>query len=185
MRIENLLQGETIKITALNRVDAGVMKRWYEDVAFLRLENSMAAIPKTEEEIQRRIDAANESADEIGLAIRLIESEELIGTISFSEIEWSNQVSELGIGIGDRNNWRKGYGFEAMTIAMDFAFNELQMHRLQLTVLDYNLAAIALYEKCQFKREGVHREFFHRDGRRRDMYLYGLLRSEWKSEDGE
>ena len=44
----------------------------------------------------------------------------------------------------------------------------------------YNERAIALYEKLGFQREGVHREHLQRDGRRYDMYLYGLLRSEWE-----
>ena len=43
-----------------------------------------------------------------------------------------------------------------------------------------NERAIALYEKAGFRREGVFREFGQRDGRRYDMYLYGLLRPEWE-----
>jgi RimJ/RimL family protein N-acetyltransferase len=46
-------------------------------------------------------------------------------------------------------------------------------------VFSYNESAIALYEALGFTREGVYREHLERDGRRHDMYLYGLLRSEW------
>jgi RimJ/RimL family protein N-acetyltransferase len=59
--------------------------------------------------------------------------------------------------------------------------DELNLHRVQLTVFSYNERAIALYEKLGFQREGVYREFIQRDGRRYDMYLYGLLRREWKA----
>ncbi len=52
---------------------------------------------------------------------------------------------------------------------------------MQLTVFSYNTRAIALYEKLGFQREGVYREFIQRDGARYDMYLYGLLRCEWKA----
>jgi RimJ/RimL family protein N-acetyltransferase len=52
---------------------------------------------------------------------------------------------------------------------------------VQLTVFSYNLRAIALYEKIGFKREGVYRECLHRDGRRHDMILYGILRPEWEA----
>jgi RimJ/RimL family protein N-acetyltransferase len=83
------------------------------------------------------------------------------------------------MGFGDRQNWGKGYGTEAMRLALNFAFNELNLHRVQLSVFDYNERAIALYEKMGFVREGVYREYLQRDGKRYDMYLYGLLRREW------
>jgi len=66
-----------------------------------------------------------------------------------------------------------------MTLLLDYAFGELNLHRVQLTVFEYNERAIALYEKLGFRREGVYREFMQREGRRYGMYLYGLLHSEW------
>ena len=68
-----------------------------------------------------------------------------------------------------------------MRLALKFAFDELNLHRVQLTVFAYNDRAIALYEKLGFQREGTFREFLHRDGARYDMYLYGLLRREWEA----
>ncbi len=66
-----------------------------------------------------------------------------------------------------------------MELALRFAFNELNLYRVQLTVFSYNERAINLYEKLGFQREGVFREHIQRDGRRHDMILYGLLRQEW------
>jgi RimJ/RimL family protein N-acetyltransferase len=57
----------------------------------------------------------------------------------------------------------------------------MNLHRLQLTVLDYNARAIAMYERLGFQREGTYRELGLRDGRRYDMHLYGLLRPEWEA----
>jgi RimJ/RimL family protein N-acetyltransferase len=62
---------------------------------------------------------------------------------------------------------------------LDFAFRELNLHRVQLTVFAYNTAALALYEKLGFTREGIHREALHREGQRYDMILFGILRREW------
>ena len=87
---------------------------------------------------------------------------------------------ELSIGIGDQSNRGKGYGSEAMRLIIDYAFFELNLHRIQLTVFDYNQQAIALYERLGFQREGVFREFGQRDGKRYDMYLYGILYEEWE-----
>ncbi len=70
-----------------------------------------------------------------------------------------------------------------MRLLLTFAFDELNLHRVQLTVFSYNRPAIALYEKLGFQREGTFREFLQRDGRRHDMFLYGLLRREWQARE--
>ncbi|MCZ7546462.1 MAG: GNAT family N-acetyltransferase [Anaerolineae bacterium] len=76
----------------------------------------------------------------------------------------------------------QGYGRAAIALALAFAFDELNLHRVQLTVFSYNTRAIALYEGLGFRREGVYREFLHRDGARHDMLLYGLLAREWRAQ---
>ena len=89
----------------------------------------------------------------------------------------------MSIGLGDSANWGKRYGNEATRLALGFASNELHLHRVQLTVFDYNPRAIHLYEKLGFQQEGIYREFLQRDGRRFDMYLYGLLGHEWEARE--
>jgi RimJ/RimL family protein N-acetyltransferase len=112
--------------------------------------------------------------------IRLLDDNRLIGYIELEGILWTHQTGWIGIGIGEPDYWNRGYGREAMALALDFSFGELNLHRTQLTVFDYNQRAIALYEKLGFQHEGTFREFLHRDGRRYDMHLYGLLRREWQ-----
>ena len=105
-----------------------------------------------------------------------------MGFIEIDGILWTHGAGWLGIGIGEREHWGQGIGGEAMRLALNFAFNELNLHRIQLTVFAYNERAIALYEKLGFVREGVYREALHRDGQRYDMILYGLLRREYRNE---
>ncbi|MCZ7572072.1 MAG: GNAT family N-acetyltransferase [Ardenticatenaceae bacterium] len=81
----------------------------------------------------------------------------------------------------DEANWGKGYGHEALELALGFAFRELNLYRVQLTVFGYNERAIALYKTAGFQREGVYREFMQRDGQRYDLHLFGLLRREWEA----
>ncbi|MEL7657044.1 MAG: GNAT family protein, partial [Bacillota bacterium] len=74
---------------------------------------------------------------------------------------------------------------EALRLLLRYAFDELNLYRVQLTVFSYNPGAIRLYEKLGFVREGVFREAVHRDGARHDMILYGLLRREWEANRGK
>jgi len=104
------------------------------------------------------------------------------GANQFASIPCSDTINDswLAIGIGDHANWGQGYGREAIKLMLGFAFNELNLYRVQLSVFSYNQRALALYEKLGFQREGTFREFLHRDGQRYDMFLYGLLRREWE-----
>jgi RimJ/RimL family protein N-acetyltransferase len=104
---------------------------------------------------------------------------EIIGIAGFDEIIWTNAVATTFIGIGNESFRRKGIGKEAMKLLLDFGFHELNFHRIQLIVISYNVSAIKLYEHLGFIREGVYRELVYRDGTRFDLYLYGLLKSEW------
>ncbi len=181
--LATLLSGKKVRLTALNNQDAPTITRWHENADFLRLLDTNPAVPRTEADISEWIVETNGANNEVTFAIRLIDGDELIGTIGFDGIEWPNQVAGLSIGIGDRSNWNRGYGYEAIQLALAYAFNELNLHRIQLTVFSYNKSAIALYEKAGFTREGVHRERLRRDGKRYDMYLYGLLHHEWESQN--
>jgi RimJ/RimL family protein N-acetyltransferase len=176
-----LLRGTTVRLAALSQDDAPRMAGWYEDAGYLRLQETNRAVPKSVAQIEAELEQFESSADTIVFGIRTRAEDELVGLLGFYEIEWSNQVAWLGMGIGDRNAWGKGYGTEALRLGLQYAFDELNLHRLTLTVIAYNERAIALYEKVGFRREGVFREFGQRDGKRYDMYLYGLLRPEWEA----
>ncbi len=177
--IANLLRGQRIRLNALGKLDIPLLAQWEEDLIFLRLFNSTLACPRSEAALAEWIEGIGKTRDQIILAIRLIEQNKLIGILGFHAIEWTNQVAWLSLGIGDPGYWGQGYGYEAMQLALVYAFHELNLYRLNLTVFSYNTRAIKLYEKCGFKREGVYREYLQRDGQRYDMYLYGLLRQEW------
>jgi RimJ/RimL family protein N-acetyltransferase len=105
----------------------------------------------------------------------------LIGYLELDEIDWQHGVCWLGVGIGSRSHWGQGYGREAVRLALEFAFDELNLHRVQASVFAYNSRSRALFESLGFQCEGALREFLNRDGIRHDMLLYGQLRREWQA----
>ena len=177
----NLLRGTKVRLTALSRDDAATISGWFGDVGYLRLQETNLALPKSQAQIAADLEELAKSSNTIVFAIRSVGDGALIGTIGFYDIEWANQGAWLGMGIGERDAWDQGYGTEALHLALQYAFDELNLHRITLTVIAYNERAIAMYERAGFRREGVLREFGQRDGGRYDMYLYGLLRPEWQS----
>jgi RimJ/RimL family protein N-acetyltransferase len=179
-----LLQGIKVRLTALTKDDVVTIATWFGDVGYLRLQDTNLALPKSPAQIAADLVELEKSSNTIVFAIRTVADGALIGTVGFHEIEWANQGAWLSMGIGERDAWGQGYGTEALHLALQYAFDELNLHRVTLTVIAHNERAIALYERAGFRQEGVFREFGQRDGRRYDMYLYGLLRPEWESGSG-
>jgi len=181
MTLSNLLRGSRVRLAALTSDDLPAIARWYEDAEFMRLYDSRPAVPKTEAELGQWLEDLHKSKDTLAFAIRPVDRDDLMGTLEIDGILWPHGVCGLGIAIGDRVNWGKGYGYEAARLALAFAFDELNLHRVQVTVFSYNERSVALFEKLGFRREGVYREFLQREGRRYDMILYGILDREWRA----
>jgi RimJ/RimL family protein N-acetyltransferase len=184
MITSNLLRGEKVRLTAVNPSDLPEITRWWADADFLRLFNTAPAVPRNEDQLGRRFDLSRTSNEVFLFAVRPLDGDDLIGLLELDGIDWSNRTTFVSIGIGNPAHRGQGYGADAMRAALRFAFDELNLHRVCLTVFGYNSSAIHLYEQLGFSREGVYREHIERDGRRYDMYLYGILRREWRGESG-
>jgi RimJ/RimL family protein N-acetyltransferase len=185
MVTDDLLKGARLRLTALRPDDLSSIARWHEDAAFMRLFDARPASPRDEATLARWLEEHQKSTEAFVFGIRPLEADTLLGYAELDGILWNHQTGWVTIGIGDPAQRGKGYGREALTLVLRFAFQEVNLHRVQLTVFAYNAPAIALYEKIGFRLEGVLREFMHRDGRRYDMYLYGLLRQEWEAREAE
>lgn len=110
-----------------------------------------------------------------------IDDNRLLGDINLDVIHnWVSRDAFVGLGIADRQDWGKGYGTDAMRIILRFAFMELNLRRVTLTVFEYNPRAIRSYEKAGFQHEGRLRCALLRDGKRWDMVYMGILRDEWE-----
>jgi RimJ/RimL family protein N-acetyltransferase len=182
--VSNLLAGTHVKLTAFEPRDLPTLARWYQDAAFLRLFDADACEPKTEAQLAGYLEEQHRSKTAFVFAIRLLDQDDLIGYIELDGIVWAQGSGWISIGFGDAIHRSHGHGTEAMRLLLDFAFGELNLRRVQLTVFSYNTAAIRLYEKLGFQREGTFREFVQRDGQLYDMVLYGLLRREWDGQTG-
>lgn len=103
-----------------------------------------------------------------------------IGTVGFHRVDWRNRSAELGIAIGRRDCWGKGYGTDTVRALCRWAFAELNLNRVQLKVDEDNARGIASYEKAGFRLEGRLRQDRYRGGRYLDTLVMGLLRDELK-----
>ncbi|KRL37918.1 GNAT family N-acetyltransferase [Liquorilactobacillus uvarum] len=171
-----MFEGSLVKLRAVREEDFEIIENWYEDTYFLRNVDTAIALPKNNDEIKSMYDADD---DIIELMICPLENDSPVGFVSIYNIEWNNRSGTLAIGVGCESDRHLGYGTDALKLMMKYAFNELNLDRLDLEVVEYNHAAHMLYEKLGFKLGGRRREAVLRDGKRFDILILDILRSEW------
>jgi len=182
----NLLTGSLVRLTAEDpQVLADVCSRWNSDSEYLRLLDARSANQFSAKKIAEWLEKEMEKdpPTEYLFAIRTLEGDHLIGWLDLEGDLFPHGEAFVGIGIGEREFWGKGYGTDAMKVILRYAFQELNLRRVALDTFEYNPRAIRSYEKAGFVHEGRAREFLNREGRRWDLIFMGILREEWLAKD--
>ena len=177
------MDGKLVRLRAYEKSDLDAVMKWVNDEEVTDLlGGEMLAYPVSSIAEAKFIEASASSSDkQKNFAIETLADSRYIGAISFNVIDWRNRCAGLGIVIGDKSLWGKGYGTDAMRVLMRLGFDKMNLHRLWLHVHGYNLRAIASYEKCGFKREGVLREEHFARGGYHDTIVMGILESEYRA----
>ncbi|MBN2550917.1 MAG: GNAT family N-acetyltransferase [Anaerolineales bacterium] len=177
-----LFQGELVRLTAADpQTTAEAFSRWSRDSEYWRLLASDPCLPHSVKAIKQWLEKDQEK-DPLPYTMFLIhtlEDDRLIGDIGLEGYLGSHGDTFVGIGLGEREYWGKGYGTDAMRIILRYAFFELNLERVSLDVFEYNPRAIRSYERAGFKHEGRLRGYLNRGGKRYDLIFMGILRAEW------
>lgn len=183
----SLFQGKLVRL-AIDNPDilAKAFSRWSRDTEYHRLLDGGAIRLFSPKIIQSWIekDFDKDAGADFFFAIHNLENNLLIGFISLFGIDWNHGNTWVGIGLGEREYWGKGYGTDAMRILLRYAFRELNLHRVTLGVFEYNPRAIRSYEKAGFTHEGRVRKELDKNGKRWDVLEMGILREEWQKING-
>ncbi len=176
----NFLHGKLVRLVAEDPEEvAKTVSRHSRDSEYFRLMDSYPCRPLPKESIQKWIEKDLEKENEFAFSIRTLAEDRLIGDVGLGGVFWNHGDTYLGIGIGEREFWSKGYGSDAMKVALRYAFHELNLRRVTLNVFEYNPRAIRCYEKIGFQHEGRVRQYLNRDGKRWDLIYMGILKEEW------
>lgn len=109
------------------------------------------------------------------------DTDKLIGSCNLFKIDLINRTGEVGLMIGDKNFWNLGYGEEALSLLVDFAFNYMNLHNLMLETYSYNSRGIHCYEKVGFKEIGRRRQTRWINGQLFDTLVMDILSDEFES----
>ena len=174
----NLFTGQLVRLATMNpETDADSIARWSHDSEYWRLSHPTPARPMLPKEVKDWLN--DRSAESHWFAIRTLSDDRFIGDVGLFSIKWNHGDAFMGISIGDREYWGKGYGTDALRILLRYAFIELNLHRVSLSSLEGNERATRSYEKAGFVAEGRMRQATKYEGRRFDELFMGVLREEW------
>ncbi|MDP9222942.1 MAG: GNAT family N-acetyltransferase, partial [Actinomycetota bacterium] len=173
-----MLNGEKVTLRALEEEDLPALAAWAND---LEIEVLGGGDPPTPKSVARvRVEHERRQAESPADVSFAIEADgKLIGMISLFRVDTTARTSELGIVIGERAYWGKGYGRDAIRTVVDYAFRHRNFQRVWLTVTENNGRAVNAYKRCGFIEEGRLRHHVWSDGEHRDLVCMGVLREEW------
>lgn len=182
-----LYEGQDIRFGPIDHEkDPEVESKWTHDSEFMRLMETSPARPMSAAMIKKQYEKLEKQIEEdknlYHFMIRARTDDRLIGKALVQRIEWANGNAFVRLGIGAAEDRRKGYGTQALRMLLRFAFAELNLFRVTAVVPEYNTGAVALLQKFGFVQEACRRKALERDGRRWDLYVFGLLNDEWRNQ---
>ena len=183
--MKDLLKGKLVHLAAVDPEEVGKhFSSWNRDSEFKRLLDSdpprLHSAKAIKDWLEKELGGQGE--DMAWFTIRAVADDQLLGDINLGLTRWNSRDAFVGLGIGPRDFWGKGYGTEAMQLILQYAFLELNLDRVTLNVFEYNQRAIRSYEKAGFQHEGRQRGALLREGKRWDMLYMSVLRKEWSKQ---
>jgi RimJ/RimL family protein N-acetyltransferase len=175
-----MLYGNRIRLRGNERNDLHKFVEWLNDPEVKRfLSVSMPLSQATEENWFEDMLKRPSEEHPLGIEIKVDKGWKLVGNCGFFDINWRTRSAEVGIFIGEKSYWNKGFGTEVMQLLLRHGFGTLNLNRIFLHVDSENLGGIRAYEKAGFVLEARLRQADFRDGMYRDDLIMSVLRSEW------
>jgi RimJ/RimL family protein N-acetyltransferase len=174
------LEGDLVVLRRHVPGNVTAFQRWYSDPEVARLARYQDG-PMRSDEIDRFFQLRALGPESLTMAIHVRATGRLIGSCAFSQLDGENGSAMYHITVGEKDAWGHGFGTEATRLMLDHAFGTLGLHRIALTVFEFNERAIRAYRRCGFVVEGRARESIWRDGRWWDELAMSVLGSEWRS----
>ena len=181
------LTADRVRFTPLQMENIHTHFRWNNDRELNRLDSE---IPYEEESFgtfKKRFEQLcnDPSPAHRDFEIHDDEEETLIGVAYVAQISEYHDHALVGVTIGEREYWGRGYGEESLRLLLRFCFQELDLHRVSAESFEYNTAWCDLLDRIGFEHEGTAREYLYRDEQYWDKRLYALLEREYQQRIAE
>lgn len=176
-----MIEGDQVRLRKLEKTDLPTLHRWMNDrdvMAWARFSpDHMTSLTALEKDFEKEL--AGEDHDRVTLIVEERSSGRAIGWCTARTWDRKHVSANLGIGLGEKELWGRGYGTEAVGLLLHVVFDQQGWHRAELYTLADNKRAIRSAEKCGFRICGRERESTYSDGAYHDVVEMEQLKSEW------
>ena len=162
--------------------DEDMLEYWISDPAIQFMYSE--PVYSTKNEVKELLDKyinSYQNCDYYRWAVIEKKSQICIGQIAFFLVNTQNHFGEIEYCIGSKFQ-RNGYMTEAVKAIIDYGFNDMNLHKVQVCHKENNEASKGVIQKCNFKYEGVLRDFFYMNGKYVSRLYYSILREEWEKD---
>jgi RimJ/RimL family protein N-acetyltransferase len=179
-----VFEGQLVRLRLLDSRDLPDLLRFGGDYAVQRVSSDDEGLPLPEDRLAKWLAGLSSRDDLRQFGVETVEHGRLIGTGQLAFINWRCRSACLGIEIGDRAAWGKGYGPEAIRLLLQLAFDGLGLNRVEIGTYEFNPRALRCFEKAGFVREGALRQNVYREGRFYDEVIMSMLAAEYTARYG-
>jgi RimJ/RimL family protein N-acetyltransferase len=165
-------------LALMREEDIPAIARWNQDLDFTARIGSPGEVHSVEMRREFYDKSSRIRSDGIEFAVILLSTRQLIGFGGLFDISRA-MTATLFVGIGEREQWGKGFGTEATRLICEYGFFFRSLYGIKVEVNGFNLPAIRLYERLGFKPVGRLRGVIMLDGKRHDQVIMDLLRPEF------
>ena len=176
-----MIQGKKVLLRAMHQDDLERLCTFNNDMDVELAGGGDPPLPQSLERLEAEFSEQNGSGGRDGTGFAIEADGTLIGQCALFSFDNVGHTAELGITIGDKAYWGKGYGAEALSLLVTYGFQMHNLHKIHLNVHARNERAIRTYRACGFVEEGRLRQHVWSNGSYDDLVQMGLLRGEFVS----
>ena len=169
------IKGEKVLLRAIELSDAGILRQMMNDEDVEKMMWGYSFPVSEHQQVKWIENISNEK--NIFRAIIDVDGT-AIGTIILSDIDMRNGIAEIHIKLANSCERGKGYGTDAVSALVSYAFNVLRLNCVYCRIKEDNIASIKMFKKCGFAQEGRLRSRVFRNGKYYDFYEYSILKSD-------
>ncbi len=169
------IQGERIYFREVRLTDVGdTYYRWMNDIEVTCYLESRF-FPNSIEHLREYVANKQNDKNNIFLAIVLKENDRHIGNIKLGPIDWIHRTGDIGLIIGDKSCWGKGYATESIKLMVKYGFDILNLHKITAGCYSCNQGSAKAFQKAGFDIEGLRKQQFYYNKSYVDLIMLGII----------
>lgn len=172
------LEGERIYMREVRPSDVNEnYYRWMNDPEVARYLESRF-YPNSMEGIKDFVTGKLADRESVLFAIVLKEDDRHIGNIKIGPINWVHRLADIGLMIGEKDCWGKGFATEAIKLITDYGFRTLNLHKITASCYGNNAGSAKAFIKAGYAEEGIRPSQYFCEGKYEDLVLLGIIKAD-------